>query len=299
MVKQSTAVSPLRVDTPPALLLKEEELLNVLRTSLYPGAKDESIKLVLSYCRASGLDPMTKPVHIVPMKVKVGEDARGKAEYAMRDTIMPGVGLYRTQASRTGECMGISEPEFGPTKTLEFSEEYWESNQKQSRSATLEYPEWCRITVRRLVGDREAEFTAVERWIENYATAGNYTKAPNAMWKRRSFAQLAKCTEAQALRKAFPELGSQPTAEELEGKDLDSVHAGTVIDGATGAVVEKKAVVAKPAYSDDAFKKNLPSWTKLVTDGKKTPEQIVATIESKATLTDEQKKQINELKPAA
>ncbi len=39
------------------------------------------------------------------------------------------------------------------------------------------------------------------------------------MWTKRSYAQLTKCTEAQALRRAFPELlGGQPTAEEMEGK---------------------------------------------------------------------------------
>ena len=40
------------------------------------------------------------------------------------------------------------------------------------------------------------------------------------MWRKRAYGQLAKCTEAQALRKAFPEFsGGQATAEEMEGKD--------------------------------------------------------------------------------
>ena len=81
----------------------ERELITTLQNSLYPGAKPESVALVLSYCKAAGLDPMQKPVHIVPMW--------DKTINGMRDVIMPGVNLYRTQASRTEQCAGVSEPE--------------------------------------------------------------------------------------------------------------------------------------------------------------------------------------------
>jgi hypothetical protein len=58
--------------------------------------------------------------------------------------------------------------------------------------------------------------------MENYAVKGGQEKsiAPNAMWTKRPYGQLAKCAEAQALRKAFPEIASQPTADEMEGKTL-------------------------------------------------------------------------------
>lgn len=56
-----------RQDAVPALQMDEQELIKVLQTSLYPSAALESIKMVLGYCKASNLDPMQKPVHIVPM----------------------------------------------------------------------------------------------------------------------------------------------------------------------------------------------------------------------------------------
>lgn len=191
-----------KTDAVPALQMNEAELINVLQSSLYPGAKLESIKMVVSYCKAAHLDPMQKPVHIVPMwDSKAG---------AMRDVIMPGVGLYRTQAARSG-CAGVTEPEFGPDIS------------KNIGGKEIIYPQWCRVTVKRRLSTGEiAEFTAKEIWTENYAIQGGKDKsiAPNAMWTKRPYGQLAKCAEAQALRKAFPEIGSEPTADEMEGKAL-------------------------------------------------------------------------------
>lgn len=190
------------------LALRDDELMTVLQSSLYPGAAPASIKMVIGYCRAAGLDPMQKPVHIVPMW-------DGKARQ-MRDVVMPGVNLYRIQASRSGQFAGMSEPEFGPDITATVG------------GQTITYPEWCRVTVKRLLTSGIiAEFTAREFWVENYATKGGQEKsvAPNAMWTKRPRGQIAKCAAAQALRIAFPEIASAPTADEMEGKQIQQDEA--------------------------------------------------------------------------
>lgn len=46
------------------------------------------------------------------------------------------------------------------------------------------------------------------------------------------------------------------------------------------------------AYSAEQFTKNLPAWKSLIAAGKKTADQIIATVQSKATLTESQKSQI-------
>lgn len=226
-----------------------------LKTSLYPGASDASVELVLSYCKASGYDPMKKPVHIVQMKVATGrKDDRGFEIKENRDVIMPGIGQYRTDAARTGQYAGCSEPEFGPLQTLHFKREVWSgsgnSRSKKQVDATLEYPEWCKVTVTKLVDGKPCEFTAVEYWLENYATKGD-DGAPNAMWEKRPRGQLAKCTEAQALRKAFPEnVGSQPTAEEMEGKDTIEGDYTVVSTGVAMPQAKQESPKSEPANSD-------------------------------------------------
>jgi phage recombination protein Bet len=148
----------------------------------------------------------------------------GRNNYQWRDVLMPGIADYRVKATRSGEYVGKSEPIFGPMV------EYELSGQK------ISVPEWCKVTVRRLVKGIVAEFPAIEYWIENYATGGHDTAAPNAMWSRRSRGQLAKCTEAQALRMGFPEFAIGNTAEEMEGKVLEEyqvVPAATLSEAPT------------------------------------------------------------------
>jgi len=54
---------------------------------------------------------------------------------------------------------------------------------------------------------------------------------------------------------------------------------------------------AMPAYDAAAFEKNLPVWRKHIEAGSKTAEQVIATVETKGTLTDEQKQKIRDLTP--
>lgn len=179
---------------------------SALKNSIYPGAKDDSVLMALDYCRARQLDPLMKPVHLVPMYIKDSKTGKGE----MRDVVMPGVGLYRIQADRSGNYAGADEPVFGPDITQVLN------------GVEVIFPQWCKYTVhKRMPSGEIVQFSAKEYWSENYATAGRDTSAPNAMWKKRPYGQIAKCAEAQALRKGWPEIGQQPTAEEMEGKNLD------------------------------------------------------------------------------
>lgn len=260
---------PRQVASVPALAMNENELITVLENSLYPGAGSTSIALVINYCRAAGLDPMQKPVHIVP----IWDSKAGR----MRDVVMPGIGLYRTQAARSGGYAGVTEPEYGPDVS------------EKVGGQDITYPAWCKVTVkRRLPSGDIVEFTATERWKENYAIKGGKEKsqAPNAMWSRRPYAQIAKCAEAQALRKAFPEFGASATAEEMEGRAMDDYQGGATIDGSTGEVVQQPKTL--PEYPAENFEKNLPQWREMIASGKKTADQIIATVSSKAVMSDEQ-----------
>lgn len=94
----------------------------------------------------------------------------------------------------------------------------------------------------------------------------------------------------------------------LYDDDEAQVAAGTVIDAATGEIIERAsrgapAVPAArpelPEYPAADFEKNFPAWSKLVADGKKTSSALLAMLSTKATFSEEQQARILSLKPSA
>lgn len=204
----------------PIFKMEQSRALQVLKSSLFPGAADQSVLMVLGWCEARGVDPMDKPCHIVPMW-----DSKTDA---YRDVIMPSVDYYRQKAESTGEYVGLSDTEYGPDKTEKLGE------------VEITYPTWARVVVRRIVQGHIAEFPAKVFWKEAYATQKKSVLDPNAMWRKRPYGQLEKCAEALALRRAFPILCGGPTAEELAGKTIDDA---TTIEG---EIVTKTVTVEQP-----------------------------------------------------
>lgn len=175
---------------------------HTLTKSLYPGASQASVLMVIDYCRARNLDPLKKPCHIVPMQVKVGRD------YEWRDVILPGIYELRTTAMRTGLYLGHSKPEYGPE--IEY--------------LGVKAPEYVDLVIYRWseAAQMKAEYPVRARFIETCGTTwdkqANAAKV-NARWSKAPVQMLVKCAEAAGLREAFPdELGGQMTVEEMEGQ---------------------------------------------------------------------------------
>jgi len=212
---RAVAIAPPRLPYHPAV----EERFGVSLTewralvdAVFPLAKEaSSVILALSYCRARKLDPFKKPVHIVPMW--------NSQLKRMVETVWPGIGELRTTAFRTGQYAGRDEAKYGETRRAKLG------------SIEIEYPEWCQVTVYRLLGGQRLPFPGPRvYWMESYATQARDSSEPNAMWKRRPFGQLDKCAEAAALRAAFPEeIGNEYAAEEMEGQTMITNDRGEPI----------------------------------------------------------------------
>jgi len=91
------------------------------------------------------------------------------------------------------------------------------NKQGAETSAEVTFPEWCTITVHRLVQGNRVPFPGPRVfWLEFYNKKSRFTDEPNEQWRRRPSQMLEKCAEAGALRRAFPEeFGEDYTVEEI------------------------------------------------------------------------------------
>lgn len=208
----------------------ESSAWQTLVNATFPTAKTpEGVLLALNYCRARKLDVFKKPVHIVPIRTKL-RSPDGKEYWAEIETVWPGINELRTTAHRTGVYAGSDPAEWGPDMTSEWElpsgdddgGDHPNAPPREKKAPTaparmlrVKHPEWCQITVYRIVQGMRVAFPGPRvYWLESYATVGKSDR-PNDMWQDRARGQLEKCAEAAALRKAFPEeLGGEHIVEE-------------------------------------------------------------------------------------
>lgn len=109
----------------------------------------------------------------------------------------------------------------------------------------------------------------------------NECRRPNAQpWQTHPKRMLRHKAMIQCARLAFGYTGiyDQDEAERIVEKDMG---AAVVVAAAARPEIE--------AYPDDKFTENFPKWAAAIAAGKKTAAEIIAMVESKATLTDAQK----------
>ena len=147
----------------------------------------------------TGLDPFTKQIYAIKRGGRV--------------THQTGIDGYRSTAERmTGQYAGSDEATY-------------EECSCGSDDSPPDHPKIARVVVHRLLPNGHlVNQVGVARWHELKPghTKGQYANDfQDSMWWRQPYNQLAKCAEANGLRKAFPRvLGGVYIAEEMEpGRD--------------------------------------------------------------------------------
>ncbi len=233
----------------------------VLVETTFPSAKSpEAVEMAFDYCKVRGLDVFKKPVHIVPMW--------SSAKNGYVETVWPGINEIQITAARTGAWAGMDPPRWGPPVTRTFTGSRKVKDRWEQASVELTFPEWCEVTVYRIVAGQPRAFCEPVYWLEAYSTSGGKnSELPTDMWVKRPRGQIQKVAKAASLRAAFPEEGEY-TAEEMEGKEIEV--GGTVVAAVPAAPPVTAPLVEAPSRwtrdAVDQFERDLTERLAAATD---------------------------------
>lgn len=189
-----------------------------IRKTYCGGAPDDIASTFLMLCERRRLSPEARHVYLI------NRAASGKPANWV---IQTGIDGYRLIADRTQRYAGSNEPAY--------------IHDPEGRLAV------ATVTVHKAVGGLIGAFTASARWDEYSSNSPMWTKMPHTL--------LAKCAEALALRKAFPEeLSGIYTDVELDQAEQPAPRASVRSSEKTRAVTGgAKAVTAGKPFGFTEF----------------------------------------------
>jgi phage recombination protein Bet len=171
--------------------------VELIRSQIAPGASDNELRLFTAQCARTGLDPFTRQIFAI-MRKTWNKETNG---YDMKMSIQVSIDGFRLIASRTGNYAG----QLGP---------FWCGADGVWKDVWLENTPPVASKVGVLHKEFKEPLWAVARF-EAYAQRfkGNLSD----MWSKFGDVMVAKCAEALALRKAFPnDLSGLYTDDEMQ-----------------------------------------------------------------------------------
>jgi phage recombination protein Bet len=240
--------------------------IEVWKRTFCKGANDDELKLFISTCQRTGLSPEARQIYMVPRW-----DSKLGANVMTPQTSIDG---FRVIAERSGHYVGQVGPFF--TDDGKWSDVWLKDG----------YPKAAKVGILR--NDFKEPMWAIARW-ESYVQTNKSGQVTN-MWHKMPDIMLAKCAEALALRKAFPQdLSGLYTSDEVHYESApvldrevkaEKVHIETV----SHAAPEK----LKKIFNMHDEKQR--SWMMNLLEGRKISEDarqaVIEDLDGKDILTD-------------
>ena len=166
--------------------------LSALKQIGVDNAPAGDIAVFFHQAKRTGLDPFAKQIYMIGRRTKVGNS------YETKYTIQTGIDGYRLNVRRAAERGGDSLAVDGP---------YWRGETGGWDDVWLDKntpPSAAKFTIIRN-GEPFTGIAMFHEYVQTYWDNESKSHVPNSMWTKMPANQLAKCAEAAACRRAYPD----------------------------------------------------------------------------------------------
>lgn len=204
------------------------EKVDLIKREICNGASDNELALFLSVCKRTQLDPFSRQIYCIPRNTWDSKTRTSITKYSTQFSIDG----FRAIAERSGSYAGQGEPEY-----------VYNENKLDC----------VKVRVYRFSsnGQRYEAAVGVAFWDEycQRDKEGN----PTSMWKKMPKTMLAKCAEALALRKAFPQdlSGLYTTDEMMQAEDTHQSEEKNITPNISLEIYAKALELAESGKKDE------------------------------------------------
>ena len=190
------------------------------------GASRADQAIFFHQCVRTGLDPFVKQIYMI------GRRTNENGKWVVKQTIQTGIDGFRLIARRAADKR---------SESIEYEDTLWCGEDGDWRDVWLakEPPQAAKVTLLR-DGHRVSAVALLSEYIQRKSNG-----EPNSQWATRPAHMLAKCAEALALRKAFPQDLSGLYTEDETG--IEPVDGPAAVEGGGTQRMSRAGRVAQPA----------------------------------------------------